>query len=374
MKGTASFMGGLDTAVQQMLLPKVFGRGLEDWELELAAQFGVKRGGLGVKCPSKVASEAFLASAEGTVNLVAALRSGAKVDVDAHDERLREVRQAKRAQRVAAEGEMAKAIVAKLPKRPRRVLERVLKENVSSWLTVGPSRREGFDLSAQMFRDRLNMRYGQRLMGLPSVCDGCGQPFGLEHALICKKGGNVKHGHDQVRDECAALCQMAFGNAKVEPYLKDAYGAMITDKDLRADFMAIGVWERQRVAFFDNRILDADAPSRISTNMSYQTAMRAAVKEKKKLYKDACEDLAGSFTPLVCTVDGVFHREFVAFLKRVAAALASKWRRSYSDVTNWVMVRMQMALIRAVDLRIRGSRKKFHGMGFVDGAGLGLVF
>ena len=69
---------------------------------------------------------------------------------------------------------------------------------------------------------------------------------------------------------------------KKEPFLRDASGKVL-DKDLRADFMAHSVWERQRVAFFDNRILDADAPSRFNRNMSYVTAVRAAVKEKKKI-------------------------------------------------------------------------------------------
>jgi hypothetical protein len=365
-------MDGLDKAIQQTLLPKVLGRCLEDWELELT-QFGVKSGGLGVKCPSVAAGEAFMTSAEGTVNLVAALRSGTKVDVDAHDELLKKVQQEKRARRVEVENLRAKDIVSGLPKRSRRALERVLKENISGWLTVGSSRHEGFDLSAQQFRDRLNLRYGQQLKGLLLHCDGCGENNSLEHALSCKKGGNVKLGHDQMRDECAQLAQLAYGNVKVEPFLRDSSGKM-SSKDLRADFMVYGFWERQRAAFFDNRISDADAPSHFAHNSSYETVMRAAAQEKKRLYKDACEDLAGSFTPLVCTVDGVFHREFIAFQKRVASALASKWSRSYAVVMNWVRVRLQMALIRAVDLRLRGSRKKFHGVGFADGAGLGLVF
>ena len=152
----------------------------------------------------------------------------------------------------------------------------------------------------------------------------------------------MKHGHDQMRDECALLAEMAYGKVTIEPYLKDSSGTLI-DRDLRADFMVNGVWERQRVAFFDNRILDADAPSRFSRNISYETAMRAAVREKRQLYGNACEDLRASFTPPVCTVDGVFHREFVAFMKRVAATrLATNWQRPYSAVSNYVKVRLSL--------------------------------
>ena len=52
--------------------------------------------------------------------------------------------------------------------------------------------------------------------------------------------------------------------------------------------MARSVLKRQRVAFFDNRILDADAPSHFNRNMSYMTAMRTAVREKKKKYQERC--------------------------------------------------------------------------------------
>ena len=118
---------------------------------------------------------------------------------------------------------------------------------LSGWLTVGPSKQYGFDLSREMFRDRLNLRHGQELRGLPSVCDGCGAPFSLEHALNCKKGGNIKLGHDQVRDECIHLCTMAYGAAgvKKEPFLREASGN-VRDKDLRADFLAILVCGRGR--------------------------------------------------------------------------------------------------------------------------------
>ena len=57
---------------------------------------------------------------------------------------------------------------------------------------------------------------------------------------------------------------------------------------------------RGRGWLFDNRILDADAPSRFDRNASYVTAMHDAVQEKKTRYLKRCEEMAGSFTPLVC--------------------------------------------------------------------------
>ena len=74
--------------------------------------------------------------------------------------------------------------------------------------------------------------------------------------------------------------------------------------------------------------------------------MRAAVQEKNTRYHlERCEEMARSFTPLVCTVEGVFHREFVAFMKRVAAALAGKWGKSYEEVM--CSVRLDCSLHRS---------------------------
>ena len=76
---------------------------------------------------------------------------------------------------------------------------------------------------------------------------------------------------------------------------------------LRADFSVRGVWEEQRVAYFDNRILNADAPSRLERNTSWKTTLNSAANEKRNnKYKVACEDIRASFTPLVCTTDGCF--------------------------------------------------------------------
>ena len=62
-----------------------------------------------------------------------------------------------------------------------------------------------------------------------------------------------------------------------------------------------------------------------------------------------------------------------AFLRRIAAWLSAKWQKPLSTVTHWVRVRVQFALIKAVDLRIRGSRK-WRSSGFEDGEGIAVLF
>ena len=51
--------------------------------------------------------------------------------------------------------------------------------------------QDHFDLTAQEFRDTLALRYWKPLLNVPSNCDGCGSPFLLDHALICRKDGLI---------------------------------------------------------------------------------------------------------------------------------------------------------------------------------------
>ena len=59
----------------------------------------------------------------------------------------------------------------------------------------------------------------------------------------------------------------------------------------------------------------------------------------------------------------------------LAAALTvtKKWHKPYGVVMCWERVQPQFALIRAVNLRLRGTRKVFRLFGLMDGSGMGLV-
>ena len=86
--------------------------------------------------------------------------------------------------------------------------------------------------------------------------------------MDCKKGGLVKLGHDDLRDHDAQLVDLACGGVCTEPVL-------MPDNDrrrrasLRAYWMARGGWEGGWVAFFDNHIIDANAPGYLTTHLSW---------------------------------------------------------------------------------------------------------
>ena len=77
---------------------------------------------------------------------------------------------------------------------------------------------------------------------------------------------------------------------------------------------------------------------------------------------------------MIVTVEGIAHQSMKAFLRRIAARLSVKWQKPLSTVSNWVRVGMQFALIKAADLRTRGSRKRWRSSGFEDGEGIATLF
>ncbi|CAM9872279.1 unnamed protein product, partial [Heterosigma akashiwo] len=112
----------------------------------------------------------------------------------------------------------------------------------TAWLSALPLAEHSFDLSAEQWRDRLALQVGWQLKGLPAKCDGCGEPFTTDHALCCLHGGNVKIGHDQIRDGMVDLCMKAYGNCIREPVVRAAsQRAMDGENDgLIADFATRG--------------------------------------------------------------------------------------------------------------------------------------
>ena len=288
-------------------------------------------------------------------------------DVAAHHTHCMSILSTAAAKRKADRASSSEWLCANLPSPEQRTLNRIVKGSASSWLTVLPLQADGYDMSATQFRYQLATCYHREPAGLPSTCDGCGAPFSLQHRLDCAKGGLVKRGHDDVPDNDARLADVAWGGDSVKPIVipgNDRRGRL----KLRANWMARGVWENGRVAFFDNCIVDADAPSYV--NIYWEALANRAANAKKTKYNTAAEELRGTVTPLVCSTDGVVHREYRAYRIRLASKLATKWQRPCSVVVNWVKLRMQFAVFRAVNLCLRGTRQRILGLGLQDGAAI----
>ena len=95
--------------------------------------------------------------------------------------------------------------------------------------------RDNFVLNE--FQDSMALRYGLPLTNLPVKCDGCGEDFHVQHALICKKGGLITQRHNEIRDLLGDLSCLAWTYTQKEPVIREHSE---NQKALRADLLIRG--------------------------------------------------------------------------------------------------------------------------------------
>ena len=96
----------------------------------------------------------------------------------------------------------------------------------SSWLTILPIKRLGFNLSKSDFWDAVRLRYELPLKRLPSHCR-CSKPYNVQQAVSCKKGGFVTLRHNELRDNIAEMLEEVTSDVEVEPALQPLSGEEI---------------------------------------------------------------------------------------------------------------------------------------------------
>ena len=70
---------------------------------------------------------------------------------------------------------------------------------------------------------------------------------------------------------------------------------------------------------------------------SPETILETGANNKKRVNEQAVVERRGNFTPMVLSVDGLLHREAEHFLKRIAANLAHKWEKPYSQTCGYML-------------------------------------
>jgi hypothetical protein len=101
-----------------------------------------------------------------------------------------------------------------------------------------------------------------------------------------------------------------------------------------------------------------DTDARSYGNRPSAKVLENAEKEKCAKYERACRERQRDFTPLVYSVDGMPGCKAEAAEHQLARILAGKWERQYSDVRNFVRVRMALAVVRSNSLLLRTERDK----------------
>ena len=181
--------------------------------------------------------------------------------------------------------------------------------------------------------------------------------------MSCKQGGYVTLRFNTVATEWHQLCAQALSPSAVhdEPTIYTGRDALQQAQqgnnqlpELRGDVAVRGFWARNTTAIFDVRITDTDARTYNGADPAVVPARHE--KWKKAKYLQACLDRRRQFTPLVFSVDGMRGKEADAACKRLAALLAQKWKRTYSEVCGFVRSCLQIAAVRSASLSLRGDR------------------
>jgi hypothetical protein len=371
----------IEEALSQTFLPALLDSTLDEVApLRSLLALPVRLGGLGILDPTTTGAANFSASSDITSLLQDSLINNAPLCANEHRRTAAIGRSAAKNRLTESNEDTLAAILNSAPPFAKRRIKR--SKTTGAWLTTMPTLLNGSDLTADEFRDGVRLRLGLQPKALPPHCDGCGERFTTAHAMSCHRGGLITHRHNDLVTTWGQLCGQALTPSTVtdEPLIQprrdlplDGTPCLAPPADLRGDLAVHGFWTRGQTAIFDVRITDTDQPSHRNTDPA--KVLLRQENEKKTKYGALCTAMRRSFTPLVFSVDGLIGKEAKAASKRLASALAGKWKRSYSEVCGFVRSRLSIALIRSSSRCLRADRnptQRFRSPIWDSGTGLGL--
>lgn len=330
----------------------------------------IKFAGFGIANPTATANSAFETSKTATKHLSTAIQGQARMDTREHHLSVTRARSAHRASRKRENTAAFNTVLQTFPESKQRVLRRAADHPIGSWLSVLPCAKNNAVLSPREFRDGIALRYQKPLMQLPSLCDGCGSRFSVDHGLNCPNGGNLIERHNEIRDLAGQLASLAFSHVTREPVVREPGTGDSSECGLVCDLAVRGAWQPQTEALIDFRVCNTDAQS--YANRPVMAVLDSIAKSKKAKHRQACWERRADFTPFVISTDGIVQREGEHFLKRLASRLADKWTKSYSDTMRFIRTQFSIAVLRATDHCIRGARRKMQPLHCEDGAAMPL--
>ena len=125
------------------------------------------------------------------------------------------------------------------------------------------------------------------------------------------------------------------------------------------------------MALFDVSIINPESTSLIKQPL--ETIFSSRYNHKRATYSDAAEQMRASFTPFIASCDAALDKNAEIYLKKLGEHLSKKLKAGYSHTMGWLRARIQVCLLRAVSLCLRGNRIIWKGAGVQDGASIPYV-
>ena len=352
-------MDPLKNAIRSRLVPTLTKHELNDLEMELVS-LPARYGGMSFNDPVTDSSTKHTESLECTAILTSLLVDGA-TELPVGGDLDQDAKAAIKARHRTALREKADNIQSRLPDPQRHAMELAREKGGSSTLTTIPISEHGFCFDVKSdFHDHVHLRYCWPPDNLPPTCP-CGANFTIDHAQICKLSGFIHMRHNDPTTFLAQCMKEVHQDVELEPPLQPLSGETFrhltanTEPDARADIRVRGFWTNSRNAFFDTRVFYPHARSYQSRSLP--SLYKRFESEKKREYGERINTVEhGSFTPLVFSACGGMGHEATVVVRKLASALASKRRETYSRVINWLRCRLSFSLARSAIRCVRGSR------------------
>ena len=146
------------------------------------------------------------------------------------------------------------------------------------------------------------------------------------------------------------------------------------DHQRRGDVFLQGFWKTGTATIVDVQFAYLDSKSYLSREPQSVLASREAAKKRK--HGGDCALNRRHFTPFIASRDAILAKEANSFTRAMAAHLANKWNRAYSDICGYIKGRIGLTIIRASTRCLYGSRVPARYISsapeWTDGLGLGL--
>ena len=196
IENIGNFMLPLDKVIKQKLVLALFNDFQMSEELRSLIALPCTLGSMGIISPTEIANKEYVNSRKLTKKLTS-LTIEQEHNYTVSEEEIKKIKSKIQKKRKEKQQRTLSSLRDKMSCMEIRLDDIAQELGSTNWLTVLPIKRLGFNLSKSDFWDAVRLRYGLPLKRLPSNY-ACSEPYKVQHAISCKKGGFVTLRYDEL--------------------------------------------------------------------------------------------------------------------------------------------------------------------------------